>query len=139
MNITEMHIAVQQGVDKIHSLQADQLLPEELDLELNKSITRFIAQKYNKGNKYRTGFEESQNRIDDLRTLVVEYSAPTSYKEELKPGRIFVDSFKLPKDYLHLVNQRSEVLIQDCEPVEYEVSVDNKEVSYFVLNPLIFC
>jgi len=42
MNVTEMHIAVQQGVDKINSLQADSLLSEEIDLELNKSVFRFI-------------------------------------------------------------------------------------------------
>ena len=134
MNITEMHIAVQQGVDKIHSLQADMLLPEEIDLELNKSIYRFISQKYGKGNKYQKGFEETQKRIDDLRTLVVEYSGTATYKEELRPNRIFVDSFKLPSNYLHLVNQRSEVLIQNCQPVNYVINTDNKEVAYFVLN-----
>ena len=37
MNVTEMHIAVQQGVDKINSLQADSLLSEEIDIELNKT------------------------------------------------------------------------------------------------------
>ena len=71
MNIQEMHIAVSQGVDKIHSFQADVLLPEEIDLELNKNIHRFISQRFNtKGNKYGTGFEQSQKRIDDI------YAAP---------------------------------------------------------------
>ena len=130
-----MHIAIQQGVDKIHSLQADMLLPEEIDLELNKTIYKFISHKYNKGgNKYQKGFEESQTRIDDLRTLVVEYTGTATYKNELRPGRIFVDSFKLPDNYLHLVNQRSDVLIQNCEPVNYVINTDNKEVAYFVLN-----
>ena len=46
MNVTEMHIAVQQGVDKINSLQADSLLSEEIDLELNKNMFRFINVKY---------------------------------------------------------------------------------------------
>tara|TARA_R110000744_G_scaffold370505_1_gene481099 strand:- start:53 stop:1198 length:1146 start_codon:yes stop_codon:yes gene_type:complete len=135
MNITEMHIAIQQGVDKIHSLQADMLLPEEIDLEINKNIYKFISHKYNKGgNKYQKGFEESQTRIDDLRTLVVEYSDSVTYKEELRPGRVFVDSFKLPGNYLHLVNQRSDVFIQNCTPVNYVINSDNKEVAYFVLS-----
>ena len=41
-----MHIAIQQGVDKINSLQADMLLPEEIDIELNKSMSRFLNTKY---------------------------------------------------------------------------------------------
>ena len=48
-----MHIAVQQGVDKINSLQADMLLSQEIDIELNKSMSRFINSKYGKNNIYR--------------------------------------------------------------------------------------
>ena len=40
MDIQNMHIAVRQGVDKINSLQADSLLSEEIDLELNKNMSR---------------------------------------------------------------------------------------------------
>ena len=69
MNVQEMHLAIQQGVDKINSLQADLLLPQEIDIELNKSQMRFVNTKYGKNNKYRKGFEESQKRIDDLRTF----------------------------------------------------------------------
>ena len=82
MNVNQMHIAIQQGVDKINSLQADMLLPEEIDIELNKSMSRFLNTKYGKNNKYGQGFENSQKRIDDLRTLVKEYEAPTIYKEQ---------------------------------------------------------
>ena len=42
MNVNEMHLAIQQGVDKINSLQADMLLPEEIDIEVNKSMSRFL-------------------------------------------------------------------------------------------------
>ena len=77
-----MHLAIQQGVDKINSLQADMLLSEEIDIELNKSMSRFLNTKYGKGNKYGKGFEESQKRIDDLRSLVKEYKAPVIFKEQ---------------------------------------------------------
>ena len=52
MYITEMHLAVQQGVDKINSFQADTLLPQEIDLELNKAIDKFVNLKYGKNNQY---------------------------------------------------------------------------------------
>ena len=81
MDIQSMHIAVQQGVDKINSFQADSLLPQEIDLELNKSIMRFVNLKYGKNNIYRQGFEESQKRIDDLRNLVKSYEELLYFKE----------------------------------------------------------
>ena len=127
-----MHIAVQQGVDKINSLQADSLLSEEIDLELNKSVFRFINSKYGKNNIYRKGFEESQKRIDDLRTLVREYEAVTAFKEQLQKN-IFVDTFTLPTDYMYLVNQVSRVYINNCKPIEYSL-VNLPSVSYFVVD-----
>ena len=75
MNIAQMHISVQHGVDKINSMHSDLLLPEEIDLELNKNIMRFINQRFDsRGNRYQTGFEQSQKRVDDLRSLITEAS-----------------------------------------------------------------
>ena len=58
-----MHLAVQQGVDKINSLQADMLLPEEIDIELNKVQIRLINTRYGKNNSARKGFEQSQKEL----------------------------------------------------------------------------
>ena len=132
MNVTEMHIAVQQGVDKIHSLQADSLLSEEIDIELNKAMFRFVNLKYGKNNLYRKGFEESQKRIDDLRTLVREFETIVTFKEQLSED-IWVDTFTLPNDYMYLVNQHSKLWIDNCHPMGY-VLENPPEISYFVLD-----
>ena len=126
-----MHLAVQQGVDKINSLQADLLLSEEVDVELNKSMSRFINLKYGINNKYRKGFEESQKRIDDLRTLVTEFSNTVTYKEQYS-NKIWVDTFRLPADYLYLVSQRSEVAIDRCKPVTFSLA-SSGNYSYFLI------
>ena len=119
MNIQEMHLAIKQGVDKINSLQADMLLPQEIDIELNKSQMRFINTKYGKNNKYRKGFEESQKRIDDLRSLVREYEASVNFKETLGV-KFSIDSFTLPPDYLYLVNTLARVHRNDsCSQIDY--------------------
>jgi len=131
MNVNQMHIAIQQGVDKINSLQADMLLQEEIDIELNKAMSRFLNTKYGKNNKYGQGFENSQKRIDDLRTLVKEYSAPTIYKEQYDNNH-WIDQFRLPSDYLYLVNQRSELFLNNCEPIEFYVD-DDSPTSYFIM------
>ena len=116
MDIQSMHIAVQHGVDKINSFQADSLLPEEIDLELNKSIMRFVNLKYGKNNIYRQGFEESQKRIDDLRNLITFHEEYVYFKERriLKFGgkssfstnssMLYVDKFLLPSDYLYHIS-----------------------------------
>ena len=120
MTIDDMHIAVNQGVDKIHSLQADILLSEEIDHELNKNILRFINQRFTPlGNKYQQGFEQSQKRIDDLRTLLTEATLDVTFKENLLNGKIFVDKGQLPSDYLYLVRQSSKVAINRCQPIKF--------------------
>jgi len=132
MNVNEMHLAIQQGVDKINSLQADMLLPQEIDIELNKSQMRFINTKYGKNNKYRKGFEESQKRIDDLRSLVREYEAPVNYKEQLG-NKFDIDTFTLPYDYLYLVSTLSRAHINaNCTPVAYDLE-EAEPIQFFIV------
>lgn len=70
-------------------------------------------------------------RIDDLRSLVKEFSGPATYKEQLT-NTIWVDKFQLPSDYMYLVNQRSEVLHNDCSPVEWYFS-NNDPTAYMII------
>ena len=132
MNVIDMHLAIQQGVDKINSLQADMLLQEEIDIELNKSQMRFINTKYGKNNKYQKGFEESQKRIDDLRTLITEYENPTTFKEQYSEN-FWIDSLRLPNDYMYLVKQRSSVFINKCDTINWSLR-DADPINYFILN-----
>ena len=119
MNITEMHIAVNHGVDKIHAFQADTILNEEIDLELNKAQESFIKTRYNSmGNRYGKGFEQSQKRIDDIRLLVVEEVLDACFRGQVYPG-FFVDFVTLPTSevYMFLVNHRSLVRHRNCTPL----------------------
>lgn len=125
-----MHISLRQTVDRINSQRADQLLSEELDLELNRAMQRFINQRYGKNNVYQEGFEESQKRIDELRTLLVEYESGVTFKEILKPGSIFVDQFQLPANYMYLVNQRSKIFVDNCRTIDYDL-IANQDINYF--------
>lgn len=119
MTVLEMHIAVRQRVDRINSIRNDQLRPEEVDLELNKEMLRFINIRYGRNNIYGKGFEESQKRIDELRNLLVEYTDSVIFKEELVNGRIWTDMFRLPSDYMYLVNQRSSIYLDDCKKMGF--------------------
>ena len=135
MNVQQMHLAIQQGVDKINSLQADTLLSQEIDIELNKSQIKFINTRYGKNNVYRKGFEESQKRIDDLRSLIKEYEGSTTFKGQLN-NDIWVDTFSLPSDYMYLVSQQSKVVTRkNCKSINSHTESINTEAlkPYFTI------
>ena len=139
MNIQEMHLSVQQGVDKIHAQVADTLLVTELDRELNKAITKFVTTRFQRNNFHRKGFEETQKRRDDLRTLVREVVLEASFKEQLKSsaqsgGALFTDTVFLPTDYMYLVNVNTEIKrLPTCEPIGYNL-IDQDPIYYFLIN-----
>ena len=117
-----MHIAVNLGVQKIASFQADTLLPQEIDFELNIAMMKLIKQKYNAtSNRLGKGFEQSQKRIDDIRNLVVTTNSNTistggfltdalgTYIYNTSGTNIYVDKATLPLDHLFLVSVFAEV------------------------------
>jgi len=111
MTVNEMHIAVNQGVQKIASFQVDNLLPQEIDHELNLAMMRFIKQRFSPtSNRIGKGFEQSQKRIDDLRTLLVEHSNSTDSQGVVYTSNysdVYVDRYTLPLDYLFLISVRT--------------------------------
>lgn len=131
MTVNEMHIAVNQGVQKIASFQVDNLLPQEIDHELNMAMLRFIKQRYSSmSNRYGRGFEQSQKRIDDLRTLVVEHTGYTNFEGvefTSNYSDISVDRYTIPLDYLFLVSVRAKIRY-----------VCNTPLTPIVLTPIVY-
>jgi hypothetical protein len=117
MLIKEWHTQLQQELNKINSALYDVLLPQEIDIAFNKSIEMFINQRYSaKSNRKQEGFEMSQKRIDDLKSLVTMYKAPAIL------GSNFNNSFSydqrslfiLPQDYRFKVATRINSAVKDC-------------------------
>ena len=139
MNIQEMHLSVMQGVDKINAQVADTLLTNEMDRELNKAIQQFVTTRFQQNNKYGQGFEESQKRRDDLRTLLKEVDTATDFKEKLRDathpeGALYVDTWKLPYDYMHMINATTTVnRLPDCSKIPFQLE-DQDAMYYFVLD-----
>jgi hypothetical protein len=130
MTVNEMHIAVNLGVQKIASFQADNLLPQEIDFELNIAMMRFIKQRYNPtSNRLGRGFEQSQKRIDDLRNLVVTTTSSTfigggflfdtlgAYTYSTNDSNIYIERAILPLDFLFLIAVSAEVNYKCEEPI----------------------
>ncbi len=129
-----MHIAVNLGVQKVASFQADTLLPQEIDHELNMAMDRFVKQRYNPlSNRYRRGFEQSQKRIDDLRTLIEDVTIPQTSTFgvvfDSNAGKITSDRFVFPADYQFLLNVKTRVYFE-CPYKPISASTTVKDVQY---------
>lgn len=72
MDIQEMHIDFDLELDKTSNLESPAFEPEEKDAWLNKAIRKFVKTRYSGINIKRESFEQTQKRIDDLRTLIRE-------------------------------------------------------------------
>tara|TARA_R100001509_G_C4873227_1_gene217529 strand:- start:112 stop:1299 length:1188 start_codon:yes stop_codon:yes gene_type:complete len=134
VTINEMHIAVDLGVQKVASFQADTLLPQEIDHELNMAMDRFVKQRYNPlSNRYRRGFEQSQKRIDDLRTLIEDVTIPQTATFGVvynsNAGKITADRFVFPVDYQFLLNVKARVFFE-CPYKPIATSTTTKDVQY---------
>jgi hypothetical protein len=94
------------GLDKSEGLSLPAFQPEELDFWLNDSVNRFIKTRYSGNNPFGTSFEQSQKRVDDLRTIVVETRlVPHSDSStSSKPNSYIVDAATFPTDYLLFLN-----------------------------------
>jgi hypothetical protein len=94
-----MHVAFKLGLDKTNSLSYPSFLPEEIDFWLNQATRKFVKTRYSGVNPKREGFEQSQKRIDDLRTLVTEETLTPTETGQSKPNGWLVDVTDLTMTY----------------------------------------
>lgn len=127
MNPQEMHIGIDQILQKVNTNTTYTFKDEEKDWALNEEVLRFIKQRINpKSNDKKEGFESTQKRYDDLRALIVPNLSLPVYT---KTG----DSLftYLPADYIGLINNRSSVTTL-CGKSFDSFALENKTVFYRV-------
>jgi hypothetical protein len=106
MTAAEMHIAVKMGLDKSEALSLPAFQAEELDFWLNDSVARFIKTRYSGNNYLYKAFEQSQKRVEDLRTLIVETRIVPTLAVNVydKPNSYIVTTANFPVNYLFFLN-----------------------------------
>ena len=122
MFIREMHIEVEQSLQKVAANATRKFLKEEVDWVLNKMMHRFIQSKV----KIADSGKVTQLDTDALRSLVVsgkEIPAIVDNSSRLR--------FPLPSNYMHLLSDASIVLKKCVEEVGTETVSDS-----FVLVPV---
>ena len=78
MNVATMHRELDITLDKVDSSAYPEFLIGEKDYFLTEAQHRIVKTKYGGNNVYRTGFEQSQKRSDDIKNLVVSRFAQVS-------------------------------------------------------------
>ena len=106
MTVQEMHYEFKLKFNKLDSSDYRNFQIPEIDWMLNEAMWVFLKQRYGINNVTNTGFEGSQKRIDDLRNLVVKYTALSG------AASVEANSWKasLPSDYIFAVR-----VIADCK------------------------
>ena len=100
-----MHYQFKVSMDRVDSASNSDFLPGEIDWLLNEAQDIFIEQRYSKfSNPKKNGFEETQKRIDDLSTLVINFPLQPALTPVLSNGVYTLDLSTLAFDYLHLIS-----------------------------------
>lgn len=133
-----MHTEIQAEMNKMNSFLFDSFSRQEVDIAINRSILRFLNQKYSsKSNLMKRGFEMSQKRIDDLRSLVVSnYIGKASIPASTDPDLNEKVNFEFPGNYYHAVASRFRIAHNQCGSI---VPQEGTTIyNYFILDMGVF-
>lgn len=113
MTATELHTSFKIGLDKVDSLNYPNFTSTEIDLFLNQAQDRIVKQRYGINNIKRQSFEETQKRMEDLKTIVKNsIITPTANAtDNIDTNAVFVT---LPSDHWFIVQERANLTYPDC-------------------------
>lgn len=115
MTIQEMHYDYDVKIDKVASSGKANFTLAEKDWLLNRAVEMFIKQRYGINNPHKTGFEGTQKRVDDLKSLVIKYPLQPSLTPTFLDGNIYevrLDQLEYP--YWFLIRGTAEIVYDDC-------------------------
>lgn len=135
-----MHIAIDQELDKTSALELPAFLPEEKNFWLDNTIRKFAKTRYSGINSKRQGFEETQKRMDDLRTLVNFYSPASVTDGSASYPNSYIAALPIPdsdlgdEDYWFTLQEEAEITVDgtatrvgiiECTFDEYRAKIDD--------------
>lgn len=97
MTIEEFHINFGLELDKTQDFEYPSFIPEQIDYWLNKAQDELIKDCLSPDKSSERAFEETQDKLEDIRTIVIESPVLTSYSND--GGDTYITN--LPSDYLY--------------------------------------
>lgn len=114
MQVQELHYQFKLNMDRVDTLSNPDFNAAEIDWLLNEAQLIFVKQRYSTNNLKRSGFENTQKRIDDLSPLVVKFPTQPAITPTLTSGIYEVPLSSLAYQYLFLVNIYVDATINNC-------------------------
>jgi hypothetical protein len=99
MTVRQLHTYFKLELDNTSTFNTPSYEPEEIDYWLNEAIRKFAKTRYSGINAKHESFEQSQKRIDDLRTLIKTYSDATLTSSAVTGSSLVNYTADLPTDY----------------------------------------
>lgn len=137
MNIVEMHNEFVIRSNKIDSLNNKEFSPLERDSFLNEAIVAFVNRSYNGTNAKRLSFEQTQEMLDEIKTLVIHSPVEQPwipYSEKLDNLYSF-DLSTLSYEYLHLISVQA--ISKDCPDLLKVNMVQYDDLQYYLTNGIV--
>ena len=95
MDSVEMHINFRVLFNEVNSNKNKRFLTQEIDLILNDQMGAFVETRTAPSGNYKDeGFEESQKRLDDIRTVIKEGTTDQTDPEYSKKTPLTLSSFR---------------------------------------------
>ena len=126
MTIKQMHIELNQSLQKISANTTRKFLWEELDWVLNKIQLRFIQKRLRPDPRIKGKVSVDQLDADALRNIIV-----TSYDLETRVVNATRVKAVLPSDYMHLLSDAS-YIIKECDTPDTLESVSTP-ITYSII------
>lgn len=126
MTAKEMHIKVEQGIQKIAANRTRKLYPEEIDFVLNGMVTRFI----------KDGIRLNSEGVYEISELYAQALAPLKVVNYQNPLRKVTDDFyqcNLPADFNYLVSAGISVG-STCSNKEDAIEVTTESWRNYLIN-----
>lgn len=101
MTVQEMHIGIDQFLQKVNSNYIDSFSDEEKDYHLSIEQERFIKTRISGNNIQRLGYQYTQKRYDDLQELITTFESNAFIKDTN------TQYINLPPNYMALDSDRS--------------------------------
>lgn len=122
MSISEIHQYFKLLVNKMDTLNYQNMLPEEIDIFLNQAMFKLIENRAYGTNPKGESLEETQKRVDDLKNITFSYSTSTfTTDSNNKTNGKFVS---LPSDYRHAIQEECLITYTDCNDISRTKTIE---------------
>lgn len=135
MTINQAHNYIKLELDKTSSLTLPSFEPEEIDYWLDDAILKFIKHKYSGTNVKGESFEQSQKRMDDLRTLIVEDSIASIPTVGSYTNSVIFDLTTLSIPYLFSLKESASITYNSVTSIVRIIPITHDRVNIKIDDP----